>query len=92
MEHLNPYPQPQLRTRLRRPTEMSTRLWTKRETQQTLRSLRKAGYIVSNDEGMYTVTMPGDDSEKSYLTATIGTGSFTHYLVRYEPSLFEENA
>ena len=53
---------------------------------------RKAGYIVSNDEGMYTVTMPGDDSEKSYLTATIGTGSFTHYLVRYEPSLFEENA
>jgi hypothetical protein len=62
-------------------------MWTKKETQQTLKALRKAGYAVAKDDGMYTVTIPGDDSGKSYLTAMIGTRG---YLIRYEPSLFGE--
>ena len=49
--------------------------------------MRKAGYAVAKDDGMYTVTIPGDDSGKSYLTAMIGTRG---YLIRYEPSLFGE--
>jgi hypothetical protein len=66
---------------------MTTGMWTKKETQQTLRELRKAGYAVANDDGFYTVTIPGEDSGKSYLTAMVDT-DLALVLVRYDPSLF----
>ena len=69
---------------------MKAKLWTKKETQAVLRSLRKAGYdVVKDDAGgdaIYTATIPGET--KPYFRALSGLGR--GYLVRYEPSLFGE--
>ena len=67
-------------------------MWTKSQTQSTIKDLRKAGYTVENRGGMYKIIddETGDVAKKngkSLFTALIGTRG---YLVRYHSDLLKE--
>jgi len=71
---------------------MVTRMWTKSQTQSTIKDLRKAGYTVENRGGRYKIIDPetGDVAKKngkSLFTALVGTRG---YLVIYHPDLLTE--
>ena len=61
---------------------MKSRMWTKRQTQATLRDLRTAGLPVTKIDSGYEVRMKKD---KVIFEAMIGNSG---YLVRYDERLF----
>ena len=68
---------------------MTTRIWTKPETQSTIKQLRQAGYNVGKVSGMYKVLHDNgdvwnDDDGVALFTAMPGNGS---YLVKFSPEL-----
>jgi hypothetical protein len=62
---------------------MTTRLWTKMQTQQTVKALRQAGYVVNRTNDMYKCELDGEN----VFTAMLG---YKGYMVRYNPKLFGE--
>ena len=69
-------------------------MWTKKETQQTIKALRKAGYFIQKFDGTYKITSEGPNSkpwtidDKPLFSAMPGMGG---YLVKYHDSLFESD-
>jgi hypothetical protein len=63
---------------------MTTRMWTKRETQAVLKELRTM-YTVHKLPSGYSVT---DDQGSEVLRAMTG---YRGYLIRYDDGLFETN-
>ena len=68
---------------------MTTRMWTKPETQSTIKQLRQAGYKVIKRNDMYTIVDDNDDVWKDdkgreLFVAMTGTQG---YLVRFSPEL-----
>tara|TARA_R110002050_G_C8779169_1_gene501098 strand:+ start:445 stop:654 length:210 start_codon:yes stop_codon:yes gene_type:complete len=67
---------------------MSVHMWTKKETQQTIKELRKVGYIIEKPNGIYKIM--NEDGEpwmidgKPLFSAMIGMGG---YLVNYHERL-----
>tara|TARA_R110002051_G_scaffold299601_2_gene366790 strand:- start:171 stop:368 length:198 start_codon:yes stop_codon:yes gene_type:complete len=63
-------------------------MWTKKETQQTIKELRKVGYIIEKPNGIYKIM--NEDGEpwmidgKPLFSAMIGMGG---YLVNYHERL-----
>lgn len=62
---------------------MTTRIWTKKQTQQTIRDLRTAGYDVQKKRDGYICNL-GDLFIFQAMNGTNG------YLVRYHEGLFSE--
>jgi hypothetical protein len=60
---------------------MITRIWTKQQTQKTIKALRLAGYAVNKVPNGYESTL--DDN--LIFKAMIGTRG---YLIRYDANLF----
>lgn len=60
---------------------MTTRIWTKKQTQETIKALRAAGYDVIKSGGTYECVIDG----RVIFRAMIGTGS---YLITYADGLF----
>ena len=60
---------------------MLSRIWTKTQTQTTIKQLRKSGYIVSKLNSGYECML----DDKIIFKAMNGQNG---YLVRYEESLF----
>ena len=65
---------------------MTTRIWTKTETQTTIRALRHAGYHVRKHYGYIYMTDEKDADGQCVFTAMLGRRG---YLVRYNPDLFQ---
>lgn len=71
---------------------MTTKMWTKKETQATIKGLRKAGYVVQKFDNIYKI-MGGYNAKpwlidgKPLFSAMMGMGG---YLVNYHDSLFSE--
>lgn len=69
-------------------------MWTKKETQKTIRALRKAGYTIQKIDGIYKITYveynskPWTIDDKPLFSAMPGMGG---YLVKYHDSLFESD-
>jgi hypothetical protein len=63
--------------------KMTTRIWTKQQTQQTIKALRNAGYEVTKRNGTYETIL----DDVSIFRAMVGTNS---YLVTYNDRLFNE--
>ena len=68
---------------------MTSKVWSKKQTQQTIRDLRKAGYdVVKQSEGFYKCEIVNDAGQSvSIFTALIGHNG---YLVKHHPKLFGE--
>lgn len=65
---------------------MTTRIWSKKETQAAIMALRGAGYPINKTNGIYkTVDLDGDG--QPFFTAMIGDNG---YLIKYHPDLFGE--
>jgi hypothetical protein len=62
---------------------MTTRIWTKQQTQQTIKALRNAGYEVTKRNGTYETIL----DDVSIFRAMVGTNS---YLVTYNDRLFNQ--
>ena len=60
---------------------MTTRIWTKQQTQQTIKALRNAGYEVTKTNGIYKSILDGE----TIFTAMVG---YRNYLVTFKPELF----
>lgn len=60
---------------------MTSRIWTKKQTQATIKSLRAAGYTVLKSDSGYTCEIDG----LQVFCAMIGSHG---YLVRYNAELF----
>tara|TARA_R110002126_G_scaffold1100_1_gene6662 strand:+ start:1020 stop:1235 length:216 start_codon:yes stop_codon:yes gene_type:complete len=69
---------------------MSVKMWTKKETQATIRELRKAGYVIEKPNGIYKIMSrkykgkPWMIDGKPLFSAMIGMGG---YLVNYHERL-----
>ena len=66
---------------------MSVHMWTKKETQQTIKELRKAGYIIEKPNGIYKIMYKGKPwmiDGKPLFSAMIGMGG---YLVNFHERL-----
>jgi hypothetical protein len=61
----------------------TTKIWTKPQTQQTLKMVRKAGYDVIKEHFGYEVKIPS--SERVVMRALNGRNT---YIVRYDSGLF----
>ena len=73
---------------------MSVHMWTKKETQQTIKELRKAGYIIEKPNGIYKIIdedgEPWVDIEgKPLFSAMLGMRG---YLVNFNAKLLQENS
>jgi hypothetical protein len=68
--------------------QMVARIWTKKETQATVKALRKAGYTIppKGNTGMYQTEEEHEPGRKVFV-AMVGTRG---YLVRYWDGLFQE--
>tara|TARA_Y100000401_G_scaffold109273_1_gene105341 strand:+ start:484 stop:720 length:237 start_codon:yes stop_codon:yes gene_type:complete len=70
---------------------MTTRIWTKPETQEIIKALRVAGYTIPPKKNGYYKTKEKysnkNGSERSYFVALDMGGN---YMVNYHPELFEE--
>ena len=68
---------------------MTTRIWTKRETQQTIKQLRQAGYNIAKVSGLYRIL----DDNLEIWNDEDGAALFTarphnnRYIVRFSPAL-----
>ena len=63
---------------------MTSRIWTKKQTQATIKDFRANGYEVNKvSEGFYECKEDG----MLLFSALVGSGST--YMVRYESELFE---
>ena len=60
---------------------MTSRIWTKTQTQSTLKSLREAGYNVVKIDSGYSLTV----NDEILFKAMLGSDG---YLVRYNDNLF----
>jgi hypothetical protein len=60
---------------------MTTRIWTKPQTQETIKALRSAGYTVTKNNGKYETIINGI----TIFRAMVGSNS---YLVTYKEDLF----
>lgn len=68
---------------------MTTRVWTKNETQGTIKALRKEGYVVEKkSEGHYICMFEIDGKLQNIFEALANYGHVTGYLVRYNSRLF----
>ncbi len=67
---------------------MTTRMWTKSQTQETLKALRKAGYTIPprGYAGIYKTEEEWEPGRKVFI-AMLGAGG---YLVTYWEGLFQE--
>jgi len=67
---------------------MTARVWTKEQTQETIKALRRAGYTIppKGDTGMYKTEEEYEPGKKVFV-AMVGTRG---YLVRYWDGLFQE--
>ena len=73
---------------------MSVKMWTKKETQETIKELRKAGYVIEKPNGIYKIMRiasrgnekgtPWMIDGKPLFSAMIGMGG---YLVNYHERL-----
>ena len=68
---------------------MTTRIWTKRETQQTIKQLRQAGYNIAKVSGLYRILddnleIWNDEDGAALFTARPHSG---RYIVRFSPEL-----
>ncbi len=61
--------------------KMTTRIWTKQQTQQTIKALRNAGYEVTKSNGTYETILDG----VTIFRAMVG---YRSYLVTFKPELF----
>jgi len=68
--------------------QVVTRMWTKKETQDTLKALRKAGYTIppKGNTGIYKTEEEWKPGRKVFI-AIEGAGG---YLVNYWEGLFQE--
>ena len=74
---------------------MTTRVWTKKETQRVIKDLRNAGYLILKLNGMYKIYQTDDWGEhevwkrdgRSVFTAMPGHQG---YLVSYHDALMKE--
>tara|TARA_R110000868_G_scaffold359858_4_gene621802 strand:+ start:300 stop:530 length:231 start_codon:yes stop_codon:yes gene_type:complete len=68
---------------------MATKMWTKKETQKTIKDLRAAGYNIQKSNGIYKIVERYGDTwmkdDKPLFSAMIGMGG---YLVKYHEDLF----
>lgn len=69
---------------------MTSKVWSKKQTQKTIRALRNAGYdVVKQSDGHYKCDIKNDKGKTVHIfTALIGHNG---YLVRYHPDLFSES-
>ena len=67
---------------------MTVRVWTKEQTQETIKALRKAGYTIpaKGNTGMYETEEEYEPGKKVFV-AMVGTRG---YLVNYWDGLFQE--
>lgn len=65
---------------------MTTKLWTKKETQSVLKTLRREGYQVEKISYGYKVYDGGNDIVLEAMTGHRG------YLIRYEEGFFAEQS
>ena len=67
---------------------MTARVWTKEQTQETIKALRRAGYTIppKGDTGMYKTEEEYAPGKKVFV-AMVGTRG---YLVSYWDGLFQE--
>lgn len=61
-----------------------TQLFSKSQTQRVLRDLRREGYTVKKEGGIYNVYISNLPGDRRVFTAMPGTRG---YLVRYDPAL-----
>ena len=63
-----------------------SKMWTKKQTQETIKALREAGYNIVKDNDIYKSTTIDTDTRRPIFTAMVGSSG---YLVSYRPDLFE---
>ena len=68
---------------------MTTRMWTRKQTQDTVKALRTAGYPIKNlDGGVYKTTDKDDQGNPFFWAMQKNSGG--GFIVRYHPDLFGE--
>ena len=67
--------------------KFTSRMWTKKETQETITALREAGYKIVLENDMYKSTMKLKKCGTPIFTAMKGNDG---YLVRYDLRLLGE--
>jgi hypothetical protein len=68
---------------------LNTRFWTKKETQETIKDLRAAGYVIQKPNGIYKIMdeqgQPWIKDYKPMFSAMVGMSG---YLVQFHDDLF----
>tara|TARA_R110000782_G_scaffold90490_1_gene173571 strand:+ start:234 stop:449 length:216 start_codon:yes stop_codon:yes gene_type:complete len=71
---------------------MTVRVWTRRETQSTIKQLRAAGYEIKNVSGMYKIIDPDTNAalvKDGREVFTAMPKNSRHYLISYHPELMQ---